>query len=182
MITRRRFLRLAVAAGAGLALPWQQMNGQALASPVRRPPGRPTRHLLRRRLARFSEAVPGGTLDPTAIPKYQQALIIPPAMPSAGRSKTQKGKTPDNYVIAVRQFEQQILPPSAMPKTTVWSYGAANDPSTFNYPAFTIEAKYNTPVRVKWMNGLVDANGNFLPHLLPVDQTLHWANPPSGPR
>ena len=62
-------------------------------------------------------------------------------MPSAGRSKTQKGKTPDNYVIAVQQFEQQILPPSMLlPKTTVWSYGAANDPSTLNYPAFTIEA------------------------------------------
>ena len=25
------------------------------------------------------------------------------------------------------------------------------------------------------------ADGHFLPHLLPVDQTLHWANPPSGP-
>jgi bilirubin oxidase len=31
------------------------------------------------------------------------------------------------------------------------------------------------------MNQLVDSQGNFLPHLLPVDQTLHWANPP-GPR
>jgi spore coat protein A len=35
-------------------------------------------------------------------------------------------------------------------------------------------------VRVKWINGLVDANGRFLPHLLPVDPTLHWANPPGG--
>jgi spore coat protein A, manganese oxidase len=26
----------------------------------------------------------------------------------------------------------------------------------------------------------VDASGNYLPHLLPVDQTLHWANPPGG--
>jgi spore coat protein A len=34
---------------------------------------------------------------------------------------------------------------------------------------------------VKWINGLVDANGNYLPHLLPVDQTLHWANPLGGP-
>jgi spore coat protein A, manganese oxidase len=36
-------------------------------------------------------------------------------------------------------------------------------------------------VRVKWINQLVDANGNYLPHLLPVDQTLHWANTPGGP-
>lgn len=40
--------------------------------------------------------------------------------------------------------------------------------------------KRNTPVRVKWINDLKDANGNFLPHLLPVDPTLHWANPPGG--
>ncbi len=33
------------------------------------------------------------------------------------------------------------------------------------------------PVTVKWINDLVDARGNYLPHLLPVDQTLHWANP-----
>jgi FtsP/CotA-like multicopper oxidase with cupredoxin domain len=35
-------------------------------------------------------------------------------------------------------------------------------------------------VRVKWINDLKDATGNYLPHLLPVDQTLHWANPPGG--
>ena len=49
-----------------------------------------------------------------------------------------------------------------------------------NAPSLTIEAQYNRPVRVKWINELVDANGNFLPHLLPVDPTLHWANPPGG--
>jgi bilirubin oxidase len=65
--------------------------------------------------------------------------------------------------------------------TTVWSYGSANHPNTFNYPAFTIEADYRLPVRVKWINDLKDSNGNFLRHLLPVDPTLHWANPPGGP-
>jgi FtsP/CotA-like multicopper oxidase with cupredoxin domain len=33
---------------------------------------------------------------------------------------------------------------------------------------------------VKWINDLKDANGNYLPHLLAVDPTLHWANPPGG--
>ena len=33
---------------------------------------------------------------------------------------------------------------------------------------------------VTWVNELKDASGNFLPHLLPVDPTLHWANPPAG--
>jgi FtsP/CotA-like multicopper oxidase with cupredoxin domain len=85
----------------------------------------------------------------------------------------------DYYEIAVRQFQQQILSPD-LPQTTVWSYAARNAPNTLNYPAFTIEAQWRRPVRVKWVNQLIDANGNFLPHLLPVDQTLHWANPPGG--
>ncbi|HEU4940980.1 MAG TPA: multicopper oxidase, partial [Candidatus Eisenbacteria bacterium] len=85
----------------------------------------------------------------------------------------------DYYEIAVRQFTQRILPPS-LPETTVWSYGSARHAGTFNYPAFTIEAKYRTPVRVKWINDLKDSSGDFLPHLLPVDPTLHWANPPGG--
>jgi FtsP/CotA-like multicopper oxidase with cupredoxin domain len=49
-----------------------------------------------------------------------------------------------------------------------------------NAPSLTIEARWNRPVRVKWINDLVDVNGNHLPHLLPVDPTLHWANPPGG--
>ena len=79
----------------------------------------------------------------------------------------------------MRQFQQQILSPPH-PVTTVWSYGSVDHPNTFNYPAFTIEAKWNKSTQVQWRNELVDAAGNYLPHLLPVDPTLHWANPPGG--
>jgi FtsP/CotA-like multicopper oxidase with cupredoxin domain len=102
-------------------------------------------------------------------------MVIPPAMPLSKGSNKNK----DKYKIAVRQFQQQILP-SSMPSTTVWSYGSVDNPSTFNYPAFTIEAQWNKKVQVQWRNELVDAMGNYLSHLLPVDQTLHWANPPGG--
>jgi bilirubin oxidase len=101
-------------------------------------------------------------------------------MPQASTLVQTGGKKVDYYEIAVRQFRQQILP-VGWPATTVWSYGSVNHPGTFHYPAFTIEATYNKPVRVKWINGLVDSSGNYLPHLLPVDPTLNWANPP-GPR
>jgi bilirubin oxidase len=101
-------------------------------------------------------------------------LVIPPAMPLAGMDDSI-----DYYRIAVRQFQQQILPPP-FPRTTVWGYGAVDYPATFNYPAFTIEAKADRPARVTWMNQLVDGRGRYLRHLLPVDQTLHWANPPGG--
>jgi hypothetical protein len=123
---------------------------------------------------RVFAAIEGPSLDPTSIKKYVMPLVIPPAMPKTGRI----GRA-DYYEIAVRQFQQQILPLD-MPPTTVWSYGSVNHPGTFNYPAFTIEANYHIPVRVTWRNQLVDSSGNFLPHLLPVDPTLHWANPPGG--
>jgi spore coat protein A len=122
--------------------------------------------------AAIAEPVAGGTLDPTTIPKYSAPLVIPPAMPTT---------SPGYYEIAVRQFQQQILPIPFNP-TTVWGYGSVNHPGTFNYPSFTIEARVDSLVKVKWINGLVDANGNYLPHLLPVDQTIHWANPMAGPR
>jgi FtsP/CotA-like multicopper oxidase with cupredoxin domain len=124
--------------------------------------------------------VPGGTLPAGSIPKYLTPLVIPPAMPRT-RRLTRPGARPiDYYEIAVRQFRQQILP-VGMPRTTVWSYGSVNHAGSFNYPAFTIEAKWTAPVRVQWINGLVTGNGDYLRHLLPIDQTLHWANPPGGP-
>ncbi len=115
----------------------------------------------------------GPPLDPNAITKYVTPLVVPPAMPRTSVISP----AIDYYEIAIRQFQQQILP-TGQPKTTVWSYGSVNHPGTFNYPAFTIEATANKPVRVKWMNQLVDTSGKYLPHLLPVDPTLHWANPP----
>jgi FtsP/CotA-like multicopper oxidase with cupredoxin domain len=33
------------------------------------------------------------------------------------------------------------------------------------------------PVSVRWINDLVNDKGKYLKHLLPVDQTTHWANP-----
>jgi FtsP/CotA-like multicopper oxidase with cupredoxin domain len=135
--------------------------------------------------------VPGGTLDPCSIPKYVTPLVIPPVMNNNGEA----GK----YDIAVRQFKQQILPggiwntvngrKDKFKATKLWSYGPAADKtpkvapvpaatSQFNYPAFTIETNSNVPIDVRWINDLVDNEGEFLTHLLPVDQTVHWANPP----
>ena len=95
-----------------------------------------------------------------------------------------RGQTVDYYEISMKQFEQQILP-AGLPATTVWGYGAVKSASPsglllHNAPSLTIEAQADRPVRVKWINDLKDADGDYLPHLLPVDQTLHWANPPGG--
>jgi FtsP/CotA-like multicopper oxidase with cupredoxin domain len=105
-------------------------------------------------------------------------------MPRAGTIKLKGGKNADYYEISMKQIAQQILP-AGLSRTTVWGYGAVRSASKnglliHNAPSLTIEADVNRPVRIKWINDLKDTAGNFLPHLLPVDPTLHWANPPGG--
>ncbi|GAA2376005.1 multicopper oxidase [Catellatospora methionotrophica] len=116
-----------------------------------------------------------GTLDPATIPKYTTPLAVPSVMPPAHRGEGGVAR----YLIGIRQFRQQILP-SDLPETTVWGYGDVSRPGTFRTPSDTIEAHVDRPVRVTWVNDLVDSYGDFRPHLLPVDPTLHWANPPGG--
>ena len=127
--------------------------------------------------------VPGGTLDPLSIPQFVEPLVIPPVMPAKGVQFDKSiGKFVPYYEIEVVQFNQQVLPQrdinnAQLNPTTVWSYAAVGRPETRNYPAWTIENLKDLPSRVKWVNNLKDASGNYLPHLLPIDQTLHWANP-----
>jgi spore coat protein A, manganese oxidase len=161
MITRRTFLKYT----GGTALTWYALNKFGLLEVLGQ--------------------IQGGTLNPNLLPKYQTPLLIPPVMPKAATIVARGGKNIDYYEISMKQFQQQILP-AGFPATTVWGYGAVSSGSkrgllVHNAPSLTIEAKWNTPVRVKWINDLKDANNRFLPHLLPVDQTLHWANPPGGP-
>jgi spore coat protein A len=161
-LSRRTFVRMAGAAGAGFAL-FSFLPGGG-----------------RRALAQL----PGGTLDLTGVPRFATPVLIPPAMPRTGKVKVTGGKNIDYYEIAMRQFEQQMLP-AGLPATTVWGYGpnpatVRGAPAVFHAPSLTIEAEYDKPVRIKWINELVDSGGRFLPHLLPVDPTLHWANPPGG--
>lgn len=138
------------------------------------------RHGKRQLLAQ----APAVSLNPVSVPKYLTPLLIPPVMPKAGRITVKGGKNADYYEISMKQFSQQILPAPLQP-TTVWGYGAVASERKqglllHNAPSLTIEAGFDTPVMVKWINDLKDASGNYLPHLLPVDPTLHWANPPGG--
>jgi len=137
--------------------------------------------------------LPGGSLDPADVPQFVTPLVIPPVMPLKGvKWDPAVRKFVPYYEIEVVQFQQQILPAKdvsgrKLGPTTVWSYAAVGRPDTRNFPAFTIESLVDLPTRVQWVNNLKDKNGKFLPHLLPVDQSLHWANPgrlpcmPHGP-
>ncbi len=153
--TRRRFLVGGATVGASLFLPIPRA--------------------LARLAGESSSTIAGG-----AIRRFVTPLVIPPAMPRTSRIVKPGGGAIDYYEIAARQFRQQILPPS-LPKTTVWGYGSARYPESFHAPSFTLAARWGRPVRVKWINELVDRRtGAFRPHLLPVDPTLHWANPGGG--
>lgn len=161
-LSRRSVLRTAVVGGGVLAA-----GSAGLIASSRSSPGR---------AATAQTPVPGGTLDPTKVPKYVTPLPVLPAMPRTG---TVSSGSVDYYSIAARQFRQQMLP-SGYPATTVWGYGSMSTGGTFHAPAWTIEATAGRQVRVLWANQLVDSSGRYLPHLLTVDPTLHWANPPGG--
>ena len=160
-LTRRQVLKAGLIGAAGLILPIKFATSKAIAQ------------------------IPGGSLDPNSLPKFVTPLLTPPQMPRAGILWDPKArKFVDYYEISMKQFQQQILP-APLSKTNVWGYGPAKAlspkaPIIYNAPSLTIEATWNRPVRIKWINDLKDASGKYLPHLLPVDQTLHWANPPGG--
>ena len=144
-MSRRAFIAAAGAAGAGFVLYAVLPGGtrQALA------------------------AVPGGALPIQSLPKFQTPLLIPPVMPKAGTIVARGGKNVDYYEISMRQISQQILP-EGMPPTTVWGYGAVAAAKKrglliHNAPSLTIEAMWNRPVRVKWINDLVDERGSTCP-------------------
>ena len=159
-LTRRKLLKIGFIGGAAMFIPWNMKFKlpEALAAPIL-----------------------GPSLAPVDVAKYVTPMLIPPVMPKAPSGLGKVGPGVDYYEIGVSQFQQQILPPG-LPDTTVWGYGPARAKGRksnriSNAPSLTIEAIQGRPVRVKWVNELVDAKGNYLPHLLAVDPTLHWANP-----
>jgi len=163
MISRRDFIKWSAATGA-----WVYVGGLAGCA---------------QRLTPMTSSAAPAPLDPASIGKFETPLLIPPAMPRAG-ALTSGGGHVDYYEISMRQFSQQVLP-EGMPKTTLWGYGpvtamADNAVMLHNAPSLTIEARAGVPTRVKWINDLKNDQGGYLKHLLAVDPTLHWANPPGG--
>jgi FtsP/CotA-like multicopper oxidase with cupredoxin domain len=156
--TRRTFIRATGALGLGFVLVGCSAEGDT--------------HTL--------SEVPGGDLDLATVDRFVTPVLVPPVMPLAGRIRRPQGPPIDYYEISMRQLEQQVLP-EGLPATTVWGYGpVAEPPDLHGAPSLTIEARRGRPVRVRWVNDLVADDGTALPHLLPVDATLHWANPPGG--
>lgn len=102
-------------------------------------------------------------LNPKLQPKFINPLPIPTVI---------DGRNGGLFTIGVSQFEQWLglIDPvnKTILKTTVWGYNGT-------YPGPTILAKKDIPIQIFWRNNLVNGLNQPIPHLLPVDPTVHWA-------
>ena len=131
-----------------------------------------------------SPRLPGGTLDPSTCPSTRRRCSSRRSCRGRQRSPCLAASRPTTTRSRCGSSRSRSCRPGSRPRrcgaTAPSRRGAARGCCVHNAPSLTIEATHDRPVRVKWINELVDADGDFLPHLLPVDPTLHWANPPGG--
>ena len=107
-------------------------------------------------------------LDVTRQRQFAARLTRPArAMPAPGTNQ---------YEIAVRQFRRWaglVDPRTGRPlQTTLWGYDGQS-------PGPTFDVRRGEPVMVRWTNALL-AGAAPLPHLLPVDRSIHVAHTNAG--
>ena len=119
-------------------------------------------------------AVPAapGLSDPA-----MQPLFANPVPNAADPAFSYPAKAGTKYDIEVGPTVQQtglVDPATGVPLSTpVFGYGSMG---AYSWPGRTIFATRDQPIEVKWKNKLLDpVTGAPLPHLLPVDTSLHWA-------
>ncbi len=99
-----------------------------------------------------------GDLSPT-LAKFVDPLPRPGILRPTGKKRGAL-----YYEVPMTQFVQKLH--RDLPPTKVWGYHGT-------YPGPTIEACVDDPIYVKWINSLPHK------HLLPIDHTLHGAEPPT---
>jgi spore coat protein A len=122
---------------------------------------------------RFTNQLPN-PLDPAllGIGFIYRPDALNPATPTAAAN---------SYTITAGQTNWNVLGIPGV-QTPVWGYGNWEGGSAIpvTFPGRSFVVNRNAPIQVNWINNLVDANGNALPHLLPIDQTLPLANIATG--
>jgi hypothetical protein len=115
-------------------------------------------------------------LDPATIPQFAIQLPIPrvfaPTVIQQGGNVIRH-----EYTVSAAQTQVQMLPPP-LPATTVIAYGGqvkipGSSQTTFvrSVPGPVFDNIRGIPSLVRWRNDIIG------PHFLPIDPTLHWANP-----
>ncbi|MCM3764476.1 multicopper oxidase family protein [Neobacillus niacini] len=92
-----------------------------------------------------------------SLDKFVDALPLPSVIKAKG-----KHNGIPYHEVAMKQVQQKLH--RDLPPTTVWGYNGL-------YPGPTFEVRRNHPILVKWENHLP------FEHLLPVDRTVHGAEP-----
>jgi spore coat protein A len=124
----------------------------------------------------WSEPHAGGKIAHTLLldPRRQPQFVSPLPVPAVARPVAPGAA---HYELAVTQFRQDVglldVRTGQPLLTTLWGYGGS-------FPGPTFEARRDAPITVRWTNDLVD-NGRALPSLLPVDTSIHWADPKGWP-
>jgi FtsP/CotA-like multicopper oxidase with cupredoxin domain len=128
-------------------------------------------------------------LDPKTIPKYVNQLVA--AIPVYEPTNVTDGSgnvIRQDYDINMTYFREQILPTgtpligSLDGMTNVWGYQGKVRlldgtilPSFANSPSATFVSTVGIPANVTWRNNI------DVPQFLPVDPTIHWADPTGMP-
>jgi len=152
---RREFLTLgvksAMAAGMTAAIPFS---------------------LLRTHTA-HAEILAAGLSDPAAQPLFTN--LAPNAMSAGFKYMPQNNKLTIGMAQAVQMTGLVGADGYTQVPTTIWGYGTKALGVT--WPGRTLEVNTaDDPLEVTWENKLISTMGNQpLPHLLPVDTSLHWA-------
>jgi spore coat protein A len=149
MVDRRRFIQIGGLAGAGLMIPgWTRRA--------------------------FGASAAMGLSDPALQPKFVN--LVPDALAPTFKYRPHNKKKL-KYKVAVGPSVQQTGLVDEMGNalsTPVFGYGSPSD--GFTWPGRTFEVQSGVPIEVTWENKLLDpVTGAPLPHLLPVDTSLHWA-------
>ena len=131
-------------------------------------------------------------LDPACIPMF--AVSLPVFGPAGSLPRVDAAAHP-YLTVTMKEINQAVLPQSGpnlcgmkFRKTRVWAYESTDSRTgevlgPANWPAVTLVATRGTPARVKYINQLPSFDPSYpwgpglVEGLLPIDQTIHWADP-----
>jgi spore coat protein A len=152
MITRRNFLGMTTALGAGLMLPVSLISKSA-----------------------YAQSLP--LLDPLTQPKFVNPLPNPLA-PNYTFKPTGVDHASGLPLFDIRAeqitHDAGLVDPVSGRKllTTMWGYGTSAQPAV--YPGYSFNLRRGQSVKARYSNKL---GGITYPTDVPVDQTMHWADP-----
>ena len=151
MINRRKFIQAgAIAVGGSIMMPWSPLMKKAYGLPL--------------------DSSVGLLSDPALQPKFVEQ--VPNALDPAFTYTPNANGVINARMAQTRQQTGLLRRNGKRATTTIWGYGDAN--SGVSWPGPTIYAQKGVPTEVQWSNDLTEKNNKPLPHLLPVDENLHW--------